>query len=117
MCTYFIMSNTMFSTYSVKGKLKFYKNADDSDELALSFGINANHQPDELIYEKINDFLEQLLIDDYHSEEKHKEKKEAVKIEKQKVKYQLNQDKIRKNCSLKASKKTTALPTVKRNLY
>jgi hypothetical protein len=96
----------MFNSYSVKGSLKFFKNDDDGDKITLSIGINANHKVDMNIYDKLNDFLEKLLIKDYHSEEIHNAKidheKQEAQAEKERVKYLKVQEKEKK-ASMKPS--------------
>ena len=108
------MSN-LFTNYSVRGNLKIFKNTDSDDVITLSFGINANHQPDERIYEKINDFLEKLLIDEYHSEQSQIaiDDNEKMRIKNEKLNLKLAKEKaklIKKEASQKAklSKKKVA---------
>jgi hypothetical protein len=58
------------------------------------------------IYDKLNDFLEKLLIEDYHSEEIHNAKidheKQEAQAEKERVKYLKVQEKEKK-ASMKLS--------------
>jgi hypothetical protein len=108
---------TLFSSYSVKGNLKFYRNDDDEEKITLSFGINANHQPDEKLYEKISDFLEKVLIEDYCSEDSYLAKKA---YEKELALTKKNQDKYIKEQEKKAlllrkqAKKTSKTAVVKK---
>jgi len=101
------MSNTLFNTYSVKGSLKFYKNNDEDEKITISIGITANHQVNENIYENLNDFLEKLLIEDYHNEEVFIKNKETEKAEKEEQKKRVKYAKEREKASKSNMKKTT----------
>jgi hypothetical protein len=83
------MGNAGFNSYSVKGSRKFFKNDDDGEKISLSIGINASHKVNMDIYDKLNDFLEKLLIEAYHGEEIHTAKidheKQEEKTEKERV--------------------------------
>lgn len=76
------MSQTLFNTFSVRRNLKFYKTENNEEKITLSIGVNANHQVSKNIYEKVNEFLEKLLIEDYISEDTYNNKKSNEKQQK-----------------------------------
>lgn len=76
----------MFDSYSVRGKLNFYKNTDDQEKVTISIGVTANHQVNQNIYEQLSDFLEKLLIDNYINEDQY----QSIKYMKSKRRMQLN---------------------------
>lgn len=103
------MSNTLFNSYSVKGNLKFYKNNDENEKITISIGISANHQINENIYDDLNEFLEKLLIEDYHNEEIYTKNKEVEKAEKEEQKKRVKYAKEKeKECKANMKKNTSA---------
>jgi hypothetical protein len=100
--------STLFTTFSVKGNLKFYKTTDEEEKVTISIGVNANHQLDNNLYEKLSDFLEQLLINDYITEDQHNSikihEKQEKTAEKQQLKYIKDQEKLKKKMKVKVPK-------------
>lgn len=106
--------STLFTNFSVKGNLKFYKSNDEEEKVTISIGVTANHQVSQNIYEKLSEFLEKLLIDDYLTEEQHLSnvelEKQELNNEKIKAKYIKNQEKLKtKKTSVKSPKKQKSL--------
>ena len=88
-----------FNNYSVKKKLKFFKTIDTTDVINVSINISANHQINDTIYDKLNNFLENLLIENYETEATYlslklhkKQESEAIKNNE---KYLLKQSKVK----------------------
>jgi len=103
------MSELLFTTYSVKGNLKFYKLDNNEEKITVSIGISANHQIESNIYEDLNAFLEKLLIEDYINDETYQAKKAhekaLAKAEKEQAKREKQQQKLRKAKTTKLVKK------------
>lgn len=107
---------TLFNNYSAKGCLKFYSSSDNDEKLTISIGISTDHQVKQDIYKKLSDFLENLLVDDYETEEQYESKREyqknQKKMEKAQAKYLIDQEKLSKKkmkVETKKVKKTTSL--------
>jgi len=109
------MSELLFTTYAVKGNLKFYKTDNDEEKITVSIGISANHQIEDNIYEDFSAFLEKLLIEDYMNESTYQSKKAhekaLAKAEKEQEKRNKQQEKQ------KTTKKAKAVPKKVKSLY
>jgi len=109
------MSELLFTTYAVKGNLKFYKTDNDEEKITVCIGISANHQIEANIYEDLSAFLEKLLIEDYMNESTYQSKKAhekaLVKAEKEQEKRNKQQEKQ------KTTKKAKAVPKKVKSLY
>ena len=81
---------SLFDNYSVKGTMKYFREKPDEDEdddkLIISIGIKSNHELTKDIYLSISKFLENMLIEDYLTEEQYLsiqlQKKEEEKMKK-----------------------------------
>jgi hypothetical protein len=92
------MSSSIFNDYSSKGCLKFYKLEDEEQKLKISISVSSNHQLDNNLIEKINEFLNKILIDNYENEDAFNEKKQSLQLLKEQMKAQ---DKLKKELSKK----------------
>jgi len=109
------MSELLFTTYAVKGNLKFYKTDNDEEKITVSIGISANHQIEANIYEDLSAFLEKLLIEDYMNESTYQSKKAH---EKALAKAEKEQEKHNKQLEKqKTTKKAKAVPKKVKSLY
>lgn len=109
--------STLFNSYSVKGNLKFYKSHNTDEKLTITISINADHQVDKNIYSSLNDFLENLLIEDYINEDSYVAIKEHEKIEKQQKKKQEKYEKEQEKIKKKLTKKKIAVVKKPKSLY
>lgn len=102
------MTTTLFDSYSVRGKIFFFKTIDCEEKITIAVGVNANHQVDKNIYEKLNEFLEKLLIDDYITEDQHNaiklHEKQQEQAEKHQAKYIKEKEKELKKMKVKVPK-------------
>jgi sorbitol-specific phosphotransferase system component IIBC len=106
------MNELLFSNYSVKGQLKFYKNEperkDEDEKITVNISIGANHKIDENIYNDLSAFLEKLLIADYMTEQMYASKKAHEKVmlqaEKQRKKQEKENEKERKKARIANNK-------------
>jgi thiamine pyrophosphate-dependent acetolactate synthase large subunit-like protein len=86
------MSESLFTQFSVKGNLKYYRTEENEEKTTVGISINANHQIKANIYEDLSAFLEKLLIEDnineqtYESKEAHE--KALIKAEKEQEKHE-----------------------------
>jgi hypothetical protein len=105
------MSTNLFTNYSVKGNLKFYKIIDEDEKITISISVNANHELSRDIYQNINNFLENLLIEEYMTEDSYTAKKLHEKMlqkqQKENEKYEKTKAKESKK-KAKATKKTAS---------
>ena len=102
-----------FNTYSVKKKLKFYKSLDNDDVINIGITVSANHQINDDIYNKLNNFLENLLIENYETEATYLSlqlhKKQESEALKNNEKYLLKQSKVKT--------KTPKVKAITKSLY
>lgn len=109
------MSASLFTQYSMKGNLKFFKNEDNDEKITIGISVSANHQVDKNLYENIEDFLEKILIADYINEDAYNCKKESEKLQKKQEKNQakyykdLEKKKMKTVKITKAAKQTKSL--------
>lgn len=110
------MSELLFTTYAVKGNLKFYKTDSDEEKITVSIGISANHQIEANIYEDLSAFLEKLLIEDYMNESTYQSKKAHEKALAKAEKEQEKRDKQQAKQKT-VTKKAKAVPKKVKSLY
>jgi hypothetical protein len=104
-----------FNTYSVKKKLKFYKSLDNDDVINIGITVSANHPINDDIYNKLNDFLKNLLIENYDTEEMYKSLKLHKDQEQQAIKN--NEKYLLKQSKVKAIKTPKVKATITKSLY
>jgi len=111
------MSESLFTQFSVKGNLKFYKTEENEEKITVGISITANHQIKANIYEDLSAFLEKLLIADYINEQTYEankaHEKALIKAGKEQEKHEKKMQKEKKKAittkTTKTVKKTKSL--------
>ena len=83
------MSNCLLDNQKFSKKITYYQNMDDEKKVTIALSLSCNHDINKTIVSNIEQYISNLFLNDYISEDKYKENKNKNKQSKKEDKQLL----------------------------